>query len=67
MVLADEHIVEFQALWKKHYGTDITKAQALEKGLRIIRLIEAVSRASASDEPQPLPDPVGFLEKHRQQ
>ena len=49
MVLADEHIAEFQALWKKRYGTEITKAQTLEKALRLIRLLEAVSRAIAND------------------
>lgn len=56
MVLADEQIVEFQALWKKHYGTEITKAQALEKGLRLIRLLEAVSRAIAYEQNQPQGD-----------
>lgn len=50
MVLTDEHIVEFQTLWKKHYGTDLTKEQALEKGLRLVRLLEAVSKALASPE-----------------
>ena len=56
MVLADEHIAEFQALWKKRYGTEITKAEALEKGLRLIRLLEAVSRAIAYEQNQPQGD-----------
>ena len=56
MVLADEHIAEFQALWKKHYGTEITRAQALEKGLRLIRLLEAISRAIAYEQNQPQGD-----------
>ena len=50
MVLADEHIAEFQALYKEHFGVELTKAQALEKGLRLIRLTEAVSRALATDD-----------------
>ncbi len=50
MIIADEHIAEFQVLWKKHFGTEITKEQALEKGLRLIRLIEAVSRAVANEQ-----------------
>lgn len=37
------------ALWKQHFGTEITKEQALEKGLRLIRLIEIVGRAAAAD------------------
>ncbi len=50
MTITDEHIVEFQVLWRKHFGTEITKEQALEKGLRLIRLIEIVSRAVADEQ-----------------
>ena len=46
----DEHILEFQMLYKKHFGAEITKEQALEKGLRLIRLVEAVSRAVADEQ-----------------
>ena len=56
MALADEHIAEFQALWKKHYGIEITKEQALEKGLRLIRLLEAISRVIAYEQNQPQGD-----------
>ena len=52
MVLADEHIAEFQALYKEHFGIELTKAQALEKGLRVIRLVENVSRMLALDDNQ---------------
>lgn len=50
MVIADEHIAEFQKLYKEHFGIELSKAQALEKGLRLIRLIEAVSRAVADEQ-----------------
>lgn len=50
-MIADEHIAEFQALYKEHFGVELTKAQALEKGLRLIRLIEVVSRALTNGEP----------------
>jgi len=50
MNIMDKHILEFQALYKKHFGTEITKEQALEKGLRLIRLIEVVSRAVANEQ-----------------
>ena len=52
MVLADEHITEFQKLYKEHFGVELTKAQALEKGLRLIRLVEIVSRATANEQNQ---------------
>ena len=50
MNLTDDNLLEFQVLYKKHFGTEITKEQALEKGLRLIRLIEAVSRAVADEQ-----------------
>ena len=50
MDISDKHILEFQELWKKHFGTEITKEQALEKGLRLIRLIEVVSRVVANEQ-----------------
>lgn len=51
MVIADEHIVEFQKLYNEHFGVELTKVQALEKGLRLIRLIEAISRGIAKKQP----------------
>jgi hypothetical protein len=50
MNLTDKHILKFQMLYKKHFETEITKEQALEKGLRLIRLVEAVSRAVADEQ-----------------
>lgn len=59
MQLADEHIAEFQMLYKKHYGVDISKAEALEKGLRLIRLMEITAKHEAQkraeqEPPQPI-------------
>ena len=50
MDISDKHILEFQMLYQKHFGTEITKEQALEKGLRLIRLVEAVSRVVADEQ-----------------
>ena len=50
MNLTDDNLLEFQMLYKKHFGTEITKEQALEKGLRLIRLVEAVSRVVADEQ-----------------
>ena len=59
MHLADEHIAEFQMLYRKHFGIDISKAEALEKGLRLIRLMEIVSRAVAKEQRhQPMPEKI---------
>jgi len=53
MVIADEHIAAFQKLYQEHFGVELTKAQALEKGLRLIRLIETVSRGVADEQHPP--------------
>jgi len=50
MHLADADIAEFQMLYKKHFGIEISKAEALEKGLRLIRLFELVSKAVAREQ-----------------
>ncbi|MEX0924425.1 MAG: hypothetical protein WDZ82_00575 [Candidatus Paceibacterota bacterium] len=49
MQLTDEHIIEFQALYRKHFGKDISKAEALDKGSRLIRLIEITSKHEAKE------------------
>jgi hypothetical protein len=59
MQLADEHIAEFQMLYRKHFGQDISTEEALEKGLRLIRLIEVVLKSDAKmnatkDAPPPI-------------
>jgi hypothetical protein len=52
MAIADEHIAAFQKLYQEHFGIELTKAQALEKGLRLIRLVEIVSRAISNEQNQ---------------
>lgn len=58
MQLADEQITEFQMLYKKHYGTDISKAEALEKGIRLIRLMEITLKHEAKRLAQTTPEPI---------
>lgn len=40
--LTEKEITSFQALFKAEYGIELTKDQALEKGLRLVRLLRAV-------------------------
>lgn len=59
MQLADEHIKEFQVLYKKHYGVEISTAEALEKGIRLIRLMEIVLKHEAKKQAiQMVPAPI---------
>ena len=46
MKLTDEHIAEFQMLYKKHFGKDLSKEEALKKGIQLVRLLEAVLKNS---------------------
>lgn len=44
MVLSDENIKEFQALYKEHFGIEISKADAYENGTKLLRLISLIYR-----------------------
>lgn len=59
MQIADEKIAEFQMLYKKHYGVDISKAEALEKGIRLIRLMEITLKHEAKRKAlEMMPEPI---------
>ena len=40
--LTDKEIAEYQRLFNDEFGVELTKAQALEKGLRLVRLLKVV-------------------------
>ena len=42
MQLSDRHIDEFIALYQKHYGVVLERAEGLEKGLRLCLFVELV-------------------------
>lgn len=44
MKINDEHINEFQALYKKHYGVEISKQEALRQGLCLLQILNAISK-----------------------
>ncbi len=39
-MLEDGEIKKFQTLYKKHFGEEISKEEAVRKGLKLIRLIQ---------------------------
>jgi len=41
-MLSDQQIIKFQKLYKAHFGKDISRAEAIEKGIKLIRLVELV-------------------------
>jgi hypothetical protein len=42
MNISDEQIKEFQRLYKKRFGKDISKVEAYEKGLKLSQLLKVV-------------------------
>jgi hypothetical protein len=50
ILIAEEDIVEFQRLYKKHFGVELTTEEAFDKGLRLIRLTRAIVRLSMDSE-----------------
>ena len=43
-MLSDEQIKQFQILYKRHFNEDVTKEEALKKGIRLINLVRIISR-----------------------
>jgi len=50
MKLTDEQIIKFQALYEKKFGEKISREQALEKGMRLMRLVELIYRPMTNEE-----------------
>jgi aldehyde:ferredoxin oxidoreductase len=44
MALSDENIEEFQKLYKEHFGVEISKEDARENGIKLLRLISIIYR-----------------------
>lgn len=41
-MISDKQITKFQQLWKKHYGEEISREEAAEKGTRLLNLMRAI-------------------------
>ncbi len=59
MVLSDEDIAKFQQLYKSHYGTEISKEDAYEQGIKLVRLMSLVYQPMTEDE-------LARIQEHRQ-
>ena len=44
MVLSDKDITKFQELYKKHFGIDISREDALDQGGKLLRLVSIVCK-----------------------
>ena len=58
MVLSDEDIVKLQALYKSEFGTEISREEAYEKGIKLLRLMSVVYKPMTEKEYE-------LVQKHR--
>jgi len=49
-MLSDEQIRQFQMLYKKHFGKEISREEAYEQGAKLIRLVELIYKPMTEDE-----------------
>ena len=48
MQLSEKNIADFQAIYKEQFGKEISRAEALGKGLSLLNLIKIVYKTSIS-------------------
>lgn len=41
-MLTDEQVTKFQDIYKKRFGKEISRADALEKGIKLVRMMEII-------------------------
>lgn len=54
MLLSNEKIAKFQALYKRQFGMEITRKEACEQGARLMRLVEIIYQPMSQAEYQQL-------------
>lgn len=50
MVLSDEDILRFQALYKSEFGIEISKEDAYKKGIELLKLVSIVYKPIAEED-----------------
>jgi hypothetical protein len=41
-MLTDEQVTKFQSIYRESFGKEISRADALEKGIKLVRMMEIV-------------------------
>lgn len=49
-MLSTEQITQFQTLYKNRFGKEISREEALEKGAKLIRLVEIIYEPMTEEE-----------------
>ena len=50
MLLSDEQIAKFQALYKNRFGIEIDRKEAFEKGFKLVQLVKLIYEPTRKDE-----------------
>ncbi len=50
MVLSDEQIKKFQNIYKDKFGKEISKEDAYEKGIKLLRLLHIIYKPMTQDD-----------------
>ena len=53
-MLSDEQITKYQTLYKNRYGKEISREEAYEKGIKLMRLVEITYKPMTETEYQQL-------------
>ena len=64
-MLEEERIIEFQALYKKHFGKELTKEEAMEKADELIRTVKLLYKPITEKELIKLEKRKGELKKYK--
>lgn len=51
MQLSQEDIEKFKAIYREEYGVDLSDADALEMGTRLLRVVKVVADVCGQDRP----------------
>ena len=49
-MLSDAQIIKFQMLYKEQFGKEISREEALEKGIKLMRLVQIVYKPITQEE-----------------
>jgi hypothetical protein len=60
MALLDADITKFQELYKSEFGKEISREEAYEKGMKLLRLMSIVYKPMTEND-------FEFIQKHRQE
>lgn len=68
MQLTDEDIIKFQTLYKNEFGMEISKEDAYEKGIKLLRLMSIVYQPMTEEEHERIQqhrkDTLPLLQQH---